>query len=128
MGPGAFLAGNFAPAAMLDRFLANPLPVLLELADPLGMSGEQVKQVEGISAALDRSLRTTREELGKRFDDVAGEAAVQLFRDVQPEIRAARERMAASLQEVRALLTEAQWERVPPQIRNFRAQIGGMGM
>lgn len=128
MGPGAFLAGNFAPAAMLDRFLANPLPVLLELADPLGMSGEQVKQVEGISAALDRSLRTTREELGRRFDGVTGAAALQLFREVQPEIRAARERTAASLQEVRALLTEAQWERVPPQIRSFRAQIGGMGM
>ena len=127
MGPGALLGGNFAPAAMLDRFLANPLPVILELADPLGMSGEQVKQIEGISAALDRSLRESREELGKRFDGVTGEAAVQLFRDVQPEIRAVRERMAASLQEVRALLTEAQWERVPPQIRNFRAQVGGMG-
>lgn len=114
-----------SPLATLDRLLANPLPVLLELVGPLGMSAEQVEEVQRISAELDRSLRAAREELGRRFDGVAADAAVQLLREIQPQVETARQGIADALLRVRGVLTDAQWQRVPAQLREFRPALGG---
>lgn len=120
-------APGFNAVGTLDRMLANPIPVLLELADPLGMSQEQVKQVEGISAELDRRLNARRAELGRRFDGVTGLETIRVFQQIQPDILAGREGIVGALRQVQQVLTPAQWERVPPQIREFQAQVPGLG-
>src|SRR5690606_2267873 len=75
-GPGGRAAGGQGPSfnviGLLDRMLANPIPVLLELKDTLGLSAEQVAAVEEVSAALQEKLNARREALGKRLDGVSG--------------------------------------------------------
>ncbi len=80
--------------------------------------------MEAISAELDRSLGASREELGRRFDGVGADAAVGLLRDLQPQVEAARQGIADALLRVKGVLTDAQWQRVPAQLREFRPAVG----
>ncbi|HEY8484455.1 MAG TPA: TonB-dependent receptor [Longimicrobiales bacterium] len=122
-GPGAERgaggrAGGFNAVGLLDRMLANPLPVLLELKDTLGLTAEQVEKIQALSAALQEKLNRRREELGKRFDNLRGEEMGRVFRDIQPEIEATRREVAEALRAVEQILTAEQWSRVPARIRN----------
>jgi hypothetical protein len=110
--------GGFNAVGMLDRMLANPLPVLLELRDTLRMTPEQVTQITAISDQLQESLNRRREELGRRFDNVQGQQGMQLFAQIQPEIERTRNEVRAALQQVERILTREQWNQVPERIRN----------
>jgi hypothetical protein len=63
--------GSFNAVGFIDRMLANPLPVLLELRDTLRMTPEQIAQIEKLSTDLQVSLAQRREDLGRRFDNVS---------------------------------------------------------
>src|SRR5690606_32781619 len=93
-GPGGRSAGaggrGFNVVGLLDRMLANPIPVLLELRDTLGLSAEQITAVEEVSAALQAKLNDRREALGKRLDGVSGQEQARAFAALQPEIEAVR--------------------------------------
>ena len=97
--------------------LANPIPVLLELKDTLGLSAEQVAAVEEVSAALQEKLNERREALGKRLDGVSGPEQMRAFVGLQPEIEAARREVTEVLGAVQKILTPEQWERVPERVR-----------
>jgi hypothetical protein len=119
--------GSFNAVGFLDRMLVNPLPVLLELRDTLGMTAEQITQIEKISSDLQILLAKRREDLGRRFDSVQqGAEQGRIFQELQPEIQKTREEITDALESVRKVLSRAQWERVPEQIRNpFQPQRGG---
>ncbi|TVP77017.1 MAG: hypothetical protein EA352_04530 [Gemmatimonadales bacterium] len=117
--------GGFNALGTLDRMLANPIPVVLEFRDRVGMSDEQIQQIEVISGELDRELIRRREQLGRRFDGVEGPRALQLFREVQPEIRAGREDMDAAMERVRRVLTPEQWRQLPEALRQPMADAEG---
>ena len=110
--------GNFNPVAMLDRQLANPIPVLLELKATLNMTPEQITQVEKISTDLSVALAKRREELGKRFDGVNQQQQGQIYQQMQPQIEQGRTEIRNALQAVEKVLGPAQWQQVPEQIRN----------
>ncbi|HSJ33137.1 MAG TPA: hypothetical protein VK933_16970, partial [Longimicrobiales bacterium] len=118
--------GSFNAVGFIDRMLANPLPVLLELRDTLGMTPEQVTQIEKISTDLQVSLAKRREDLGKRFDNVQpGAEQGRIFQELQPEIEKTRSEISDALKAVEKVLTPEQWKQVPEQIRNpFQPQRG----
>lgn len=121
--------GGFNAVGFLDRMLANPLPVLLELKDTLGLTAEQVTQLERLSTGLQISLAKRREELGKRFDNVAaGAEQGRIFQEIQPEVEKARGEITDALKAAEKVLTADQWKQVPEQIRNpFQPQRGRRG-
>jgi hypothetical protein len=110
---------GFNATGLIDRMLANPIPVLLQLKDTLKLSPQQVSQVEAVSAALDEKLTTRRADLGRRFDSVQGQQQQgQLFQQIQPDIEAARKEVADALKAVEKILNPEQWKQVPERIRN----------
>ncbi|MBR9988807.1 MAG: TonB-dependent receptor [Gemmatimonadetes bacterium] len=111
--------GGFNAVGFLDRMLANPIPVLLELKDTLRMTPEQVTQIEKISTDLQILLAKRREDLGKRFDNVqAGAEQGRIFQELQPEIEKSRTEISDALKAAERVLTSDQWKQVPEQIRN----------
>jgi hypothetical protein len=118
-GPGGFNA-----VALVDRMLANPLPVLLELKDTLKLTPEQVSKVEEISNALQEKLNKRREMLGRRFDGAQGGEQGRIFQEVQPEIEAARREITDALKAAQRALSEEQWKQVPERVRDpFRGGV-----
>jgi len=118
-------AAGVNPLTLLDRSLANPVQVLLELEDDLGLSAQQTQQIQLISSELQELLDARRERLGRRFDGVATEDAMALFQELQPELREGREEMQAAMTRVQGVLSPEQWERVPPPLRQG---WGGAGL
>jgi hypothetical protein len=125
-GSGARPGAGISGVNLLDRILANPLPVLLELADSLALSPEQVNQVRVISQGLQEKLDQRRASLGRRFDNVRPGEQGRLFAEIQPEIQRSRAEIMDALRAVEAVLTAEQWERLPEAIRNpFRTGARG---
>jgi hypothetical protein len=121
----ALTPGGFNAVGTLDRMLANPIPVLLELRDTLGFSDEQVQRVQAISEELQRTLDRRRETLGRRFDGVPAAEQGRIFADMQPDIERARREVMQAIQRVERLLTQDQWQRVPQAVRNPYQPAGG---
>ncbi|HSK18761.1 MAG TPA: TonB-dependent receptor [Longimicrobiales bacterium] len=119
--------GSFNAVGFIDRMLANPLPVLLELRDTLRMTPEQIAQIEKISTDLQVSLAQRREALGRRFDNVQpGAEQGRIFQELQPEIEKTRSEISDALKAAEKVLTPEQWKQVPEQIRNpFQPQQRG---
>jgi hypothetical protein len=109
---------SFNAVGILDRMLANPLPVLLELKDSLSLTPDQITQVEMVSNALQEKLDRRRTDLGKRFDNLQGREQARTFQEMQPDISAARGQVQAALKEVERIFTKEQWIRVPEALRN----------
>ena len=104
--------------ALVDRMLANPIPVLLELKDTLGLNAEQVAKVQSISQSLQEKLGKRREEIGRKLENASPQQQGQLFMEMQPLLESARKEVTSALSEVQKVLTPEQWERVPEQVKN----------
>lgn len=115
--------------AMLDRMLANPIPVLLSLKDTLHLTPDQVTRVQAISDSLQARLNQQRDVLGKRFDNVEpGQQQGRLFQEIQPQIDAARKDATEALKKVEKILTKDQWKQVPERVKNpFQTGFGRRG-
>jgi hypothetical protein len=121
-------AGTFNAVGVIDRMLANPIPVLLELRDTLKLTDAQVTQIQAVSDELQVRLNRRRDELGRRFDNVAAQQQMRIFQEIQPELERTRTEVAAALRQVERILGREQWEQVPEQIRNpFQQAIPGAG-
>jgi hypothetical protein len=126
------LAAAGTPASInfvgiIDRMLANPLPVLLELRDTLGLSAGQVAAVEAVSARLDAQLVQRRDAIGRRFDGIPADETIRIFQLVQPDIERGRNDVRAALREVERILTRAQWNALPQRLRDpFAMPAGGV--
>ncbi len=125
---GASAGRGFNAVGLMDRMLANPIPVLLELKDSLNLSVEQVTQIRAVSDKLQEGLNARREEMGKRLDSASAGEQGRIFSELQPTIEATRKEVTDALAQVQRLLTPDQWQRVPEQVRNpFRANNSGGG-
>jgi hypothetical protein len=110
--------GGFNAVGMIDRMLANPVPVILALKDSLKFTPEQVTEIEKVSADLQAKLTKRRETLGKRFDGVEQQRTGQVFIEIQPDLEAGRREITDALKLVEKALTKPQWELIPERIRN----------
>jgi hypothetical protein len=115
---------SFNAVAVLDRLLANPLPVLLELGESLQLTEEQTARVREISTRLDETLNRRRDEIGRRFDNLPADQVVFMFQQVQPDIERGRNDVRSALRDVERVLTRAQWNALPARIRD-PYQTGG---
>lgn len=108
---------TFDAIGTLDRLLANPVTLLLLLADQIGLDAEQRLAVLALSNALQVKLDASRSELGDRFAglDIAGQAA--MLQRVLPDVEAARSEVLQTLARVQQVLSPQQWTRVPVEIR-----------
>jgi hypothetical protein len=128
-GRGAgFGRGGFNGVALLDRALANPIPVLLELKG-LDLTPDQIAKVQAVSAALQAKLDKRRADLGKKFDGAEPQDQQRLFADLRPQLEQGRGDITSALAQVEKILTKAQWQKVPAQVRAPFAprQGGGFG-
>jgi hypothetical protein len=121
-------AGGFNAVGMIDRMLANPIPVLLELKDTLKLTQDQVQRVQAVSDELQVRLSRRREELGRRFDNVQAQEQGRIFQEVQPELERTRNEVTSALRQVERILTKEQWEQVPERIRSPFQNAGPGGM
>jgi hypothetical protein len=121
-------AGGFNAVGMIDRMLANPIPVLLELKDTLKLTPDQVQRVQAVSDELQVRLSRRREELGRRFDNVEAQQQGRIFQEIQPDLERTRNEVTAALRQVERILTKEQWEQVPERIRSPFQNTGPGGM
>ncbi|NJD10248.1 MAG: hypothetical protein FIB01_07320, partial [Gemmatimonadetes bacterium] len=122
--------GGFNAVQLIDRMLANPLPVLISLKDSLQFTADQLAQLAALSGGLQEKLNTRREQLGKRFDNVQQQEAGRIFGEIQPDIEKARKDVQDALKAAEKVLTKEQWKKVPEQVKNpYQGPgMGGPGM
>jgi hypothetical protein len=118
---------GFNAVGMIDRMLANPIPVLLELKDSLQLSADQVTRIQRVSDVLQEKLNKQRSDLGKTLDKIAGQDQARMFTELQPAIQSARSNITDALKEVEKAMTPEQWRRVPEQIRSPFQRAGSAG-
>ncbi|HEX6534347.1 MAG TPA: hypothetical protein VF041_07110, partial [Gemmatimonadaceae bacterium] len=118
MGEGA--AGNAADFA--DRFarmMPNPVTRLLGMRDTLGITDDQATRLVALRDSLDHdngaladSIRAAIDRAGERPD------MARLFAAIRPRLLAARANVRSALDRARGILTPAQWEKVPAEVKN----------
>lgn len=119
--------GGAGPQSLFERFLANPVLMVLERKDSLSLTEEQVGRLQPLADSLQVKLAARRNELAQRLQGAQltdAAALTRLFQELQPQAEAYRREVTAALEEVRRILTEEQWERLPPQVRNPFAPLG----
>jgi hypothetical protein len=117
-GGGRGGSQGFNAVSTLDRMLANPLLVLLDLEDILAFTPEQLAGIQAASASLQQKLAERRASLGGRFDGVPSAEQAQIFQQIQPEIEVGREDIRSALRNVEGLLTPEQWAQVPTAVKD----------
>jgi hypothetical protein len=124
----------------------NPGALLLERRAELGLTADQVRQIEAIQARVQQQNAARIEQLRaahadrpeRNFRDMSAEERQQLraqmrerMEELQPLRQALRETNRAAGQELHALLTDAQREQLRTlrreQMREFRGQRGERG-
>jgi hypothetical protein len=114
-GPGAILAPG-AFAARLDAILPNPPALVLELRDSLQLTSEQVVALEVARDTL--ATRTTAVADSIQAAVERGGEPPRALEVIRPRLEEARDYVRRALEEVRAILTVLQWNRLPDRIRN----------
>ncbi|HEX8272478.1 MAG TPA: carboxypeptidase regulatory-like domain-containing protein [Longimicrobiaceae bacterium] len=134
-GGGGGGGGSFDPRVILERALANPLRDLLSMSDTLQLTPEQVARLEGLADSLQVRLDTVQAQAERELDRAAGPGAARggnraagqgggqggpgaVFQAIGPRLQEARTASQAAMREAQKVLTPAQWQKVPEEIRN----------
>ena len=118
--PGAGGAANpmEAFAERFGRMLPDPIAAIQEKAVLVHLTEAQSAQLDSISrrftAARDSLAGVIRDEIQRAGPNP--DPAV-LFSGIRPKIEAGRRLTESALQEARGVLTPAQWEQLPPEVR-----------
>jgi hypothetical protein len=122
-GPGGM--GGVTGEGFLERFrslLVNPAALVLERADSLGLSREQIARLD----ALRDSIAAVHDSLGaalqKDLDSLGAGGAAEpraLLTMIRPRMEQALQGVRQEVQAVRAVLTEEQWGRLPERLRQI---------
>jgi hypothetical protein len=106
------------PSQVVDRLFANPLEVVLELRDTVQLDAAQAERLRVMADTLTARLAPLRDEVRARVDVVPIQELPRVFGEVQPVVDRGRLLITEALVETRALLTPAQWGRLPAQVRD----------
>jgi hypothetical protein len=127
MGPGmgGRPGGGITGGDFLERFrtlLVNPAELVLEQADSVDLSHEQITRL----AELRDSLQVVNDSVGAalqtEIDEVGAGDPRQLMEQIRPRMQEALENVRLSLEAVKAVLTKEQWDRLPERLRNLGNQ------
>jgi hypothetical protein len=120
-GPGGAMAGM---ATALANF--NPILQIINLADSLKLSTDQVTRLRLVSDSLNARNLELADVVRK---DVEGAGAnpdmAALNARLRPALEKVQSNQQTALRQAQAILTAEQWSRLPPRIRNGR--MGGPG-
>lgn len=107
---------------------ASPIGRMIELRDSLGLDSVQIQKLQVVNDsliarndALGKQIREKIQKLGNNPDPSL------VFREIRPEIDRVRSMFAATLKEAEAVMTPAQWAKVPNNLRNPFGGFGGGG-
>jgi hypothetical protein len=106
------------PAQVVDRLFANPLMVVLEMADTLGLSDEQRTRLQATSDTLSAELAPLRDDVRARVEVVQIQELPRVFGEAQPQMDRGRGLIMQALQRLREELTPEQWRRIPVAVRD----------
>jgi len=118
-GGGGAGGGQNAFMARFARALPNPLRDILALHDSLALSSDQTTRLLEIADSLDTHNRVVADSVQAAIERAGSnpDPAV-LFAAIRPKLAAGREAVRKALNEARAVLTAAQWAKLPDSIRN----------
>ncbi len=106
----------------LDRFrslLVNPADLVLGLSDSLNLSDAQVADIEAVRDSLEAQNEALAAELQQQIEEAGTEQNTRaLLGLIQPKFEAAREVAQNSLEDLRRVLTDEQWELLPDAIKS----------
>ncbi len=132
-GPGGGRGGGFGLTGpdFVDRFrsqLVNPAALLLGFADSLQLSEDQIRQIESLSDSLDATNDSLATELQQQIEEAGTEQNNQraLVGLIRLAIAEAREAAQNSLEDLRRILTEEQWELLPEGVRTAAEAVRGL--
>jgi hypothetical protein len=121
-GPGGDFASRFG------RVLPNPIAQMLERADSLALADSQVARLTAIRDSLDEtngkladSVRAAIEKAG------ANPNAGALMGALRPMLDEGRANARKAVAEAKAILTPAQWAKVPERVKTAGQQAVGPG-
>jgi hypothetical protein len=121
--PGGAGAGRLTPSDFRERvrsLLVNPATIVLERADSLALTAEQVTRL----TAVRDSLNVVNDSLAATLEKEIGEAGPgdprALLQAIRPRMQQAQENARRSLEKVQGILTPEQWEKLPERLRNPR--------
>ena len=116
--PSLALTQSLSGLQILDRMLANPLAVMLDLHEVIELDEVQVQALGLVSDRLQERLIERRELLGRRLENVPVEELLDAFREIFPGIEEGREEIRSALRSAEALMTAEQWGRIPAVVRD----------
>jgi hypothetical protein len=119
-GPRIVTGQQQGGPSTLDRLLPLPIADILARRDSLGLTPEQVERLEAINKELEEKNIPIRAEVGAALGGRGGTPGNpgSVFEKVGPRINQGRLNVQAALDQARAVLTPAQWEKVPLEVRN----------
>lgn len=111
MGGGT---GGFDPQQIVDRLTANPVALILELADTLALTEDQQVRLTALSDTLEADLVPLRTQAKEKLGAAQDRSA---FRDVMPIAQDARDLVRDALKQAERILTKEQWKKVPSNLK-----------
>lgn len=113
---------------LVRRFAQNPFQQTLALRDSLGLDAAQVARLQALAEAHDGQVNTLATAVSERAARIGNNADPQAMMQVMREPLADAQRIQReALTALQAALTPAQWEKLPPRIKNPPAGIPGAG-
>ncbi|MGH7647397.1 MAG: carboxypeptidase regulatory-like domain-containing protein [Gemmatimonadaceae bacterium] len=114
-GPGT--ATDFA--SRLGRGFTNPVTAIITLKDSLHLTPEQVAQLTPIAAQLEAKNDSVQAAIRKKVDNAGSNADPRaLLLSIRPRLTDARQARAHALDAVKKVLTQAQWNSLPDQLKS----------
>jgi len=125
-GPGGGPGGGFNLQTMLERVAPDPTAPIIRMRDTLGLTDTQVILLMAIADSLrarnDSLFAVVRAHVEREVQAGAGLQAI--FPQVQPRLQEARDNYVAAVREAERVLTPAQWQMLPEEIRNPSLRAG----
>lgn len=126
-GPAAGPGGDMG--ALVRRFAQNPFQQTLALKDTLGLDSTQVQRIDALREAFDGRVNTLAATVQERMQRIGNNADPQAaMQQLQGPLADAQRIRSEALTALQGVLTPAQWEKLPPRIKNAQQGFpGGAG-
>jgi hypothetical protein len=111
-------AGRVTPDDFRDR--VNPATIVLERADSLALTPEQLTRLTAVRDSLNVVNDSLAGALEKEIEQIGAGDPRALLEAIRPRMQQAQENARRSLEEVRGILTPEQWNKLPERLRNPR--------
>lgn len=127
---GAAATTNGAPTDFAARAAAalNPIQALVQLRDTIGLTDDQISKLRPIADSLGAKNQRLQAEMQKEMKNAGANPDFgALMGRMRPRTEAMQKNSLEALKEAQAILTPAQWAKVPDRIKTPRSPFGGPG-